>query len=290
MSDSEDGLLFGNITDADAEPSHESNDNKTTNNNNNNKSRGTSYPQHLTTVAQDSDSDESSADDLHRINSSHSNSAVQIKRKKSLKRDKSRKRIKDIDYKSPQINTTTITNNNNAGEEQHDDEHTDHDNDEEMVEIDPSSPIHSNNNIQIGSSTKRKKSSKTGFLNGKSHKNHQKISDKDSDDDYDEDEDEEDEDGSTPTPKYNESFGDQMKYIFHKLRKNGHLPSMVLTIIVFITLLGCFSGHWAAILIFAIFYVIYIMECYFNKSWKELDNKETADATVKLLGIFLYIS
>ena len=291
MTDSEDdGLLFGDITDVD-EPSNKSQDPE-------NGKTGTAYPQHLTKVGMDSDSSNES-DDLHRMHS-HSNDAVQIKRKRSLKRDKSKKRIKDIDYGSShdQIitnnNTTTSTTNdhgNVGGENNETDPDHEH---EEMVEIDPSSPIHSNSNIMnAGSSNlnlkKKSKRSLSGFsLNGKkSHKNHHKISDKDSDEeDYDE---HEDEDDHIPTPK-GESYGERMKYIFMKLKKNGHLISMILTLIVIITLFGCFSGDLAAIIVFIVCYLIYLVECFVNKSWKEMNNEETADATVKLLGKLLFIN
>ncbi len=54
----------------------------------------------------------------------------------------------------------------------------------------------------------------------------------------------------------NKSCLDKMKYI-------GHIFSLILTLIVIITIIGSISGVIAAI--------IYLFECYINKTWKKIN-------------------
>eukprot|EP00484_Ammonia_sp_Unknown_P021694 CAMPEP_0197025232 /NCGR_PEP_ID=MMETSP1384-20130603/5629_1 /TAXON_ID=29189 /ORGANISM="Ammonia sp." /LENGTH=619 /DNA_ID=CAMNT_0042453739 /DNA_START=25 /DNA_END=1884 /DNA_ORIENTATION=+ len=280
MSDSEE-LLFGNITDADAEPSQS--DDNDAKKNAQTTINGTSYPQKLTTIAlEDSDSN-SDSNQLHQ-HSSHSNGgAIQIiSPSRSSRKSRSRKRIKDIDYQS-----CITKDDDRAGEAANSHTATQNTDGTQAGELstDPQQTQYDTLDINHLSSPKQRR--KSSFLTGKTHKNHHRIADKDSEEEDESDEDEEDDDElvtqMSPT-KSSSSCGSKCSFFASTMSNNGHTISVVLTVFVMVSILGCISGKLAALTVFLVCYVLYLIECLVNKTWKELnDNQEIADATVKLL-------
>eukprot|EP01083_Nonionella_stella_P170943 582833_1 len=94
---------------------------------------------------------------------------------------------------------------------------------------------------------------------------HHMISAEDSEDETD-DEDEEDD------------------HIMRTLISDGHHVALILTLIVFVMLLiAAITGNIVAIILFILCYCLYLGECYVNKTWKEMNDKESGEGNVKLL-------
>jgi len=261
MSDSDDALF--NLEDADNSDRDQSDDGTT------------AYPKHKVQIAGDSDSDS-------RTYSGH-NDPVQIKptssRRSSIsttraQRQKSRKRLSQSFAKQQTVLSNSSTNTTTTvGGEAGADADT-------FVDIDPSSP-----NSKSPKSKRSPKSKSRRFLKGKSHRNHHVVSNQDSSDSEDSSE-----LGSPnlnpPTP--HRSFTQSIEHVFFTLRNNGDSASMLLSVLSFISLLGCISGSLYAVLVFAIFYAAHLIECAIYQMRRSytgnaLHENEANHVTVKLL-------
>lgn len=282
MSDSGE-LLFGDITDVDEDD--DSNFIR--------KTDGTSYPHHLTRVAGDSDSESSS--ETYSPAPSQSRDVTSSQRTSNSISRLHRKRSRRTSLHKLVLSTTNTEFSAGEGDSTRD---------EDTNTSNTTKATNTQYETVAGSVPTTHKTKR--FLNGRFRTNHQVVPNQDT---TDEDTGEEDEDddmesvdlerhGSTrmsPDDPYSlDPLPDPPCWTkpwnaLKTLHQNGHTVSVLLTLSVLIAGGGCISGHIASYIVLAAVYVIYLMECAVNKTWKQLsvERKELTDVTVNLLGLKL---